>query len=203
MLLLAVTVLLVPQASTPQHTPPTQDEVEGFAERVTRESFRGKQVQVPTDILRELSATAPDDYAPCDQREKNRLEAHEISAEAGAPPLLALQGRGLCYCSPTGNCSFWLYEHKHKTHQLILEIDMVQSFGFLKSKTHGYPNLVTWSHGSATDSSANLFRFDGTKYVASGGWEIEFQYLDENGNLVQPDRARITSHFWGKDTVPR
>jgi hypothetical protein len=79
---------------------------------------------------------------------------------------------------------------------------MVQTFGFLRSRTHGYPDLVTWSHGSATDRSAQLFRFDGNQYVDSGGWEEEYEYLDEDGQTVTPDKPRITSHFWGKDAIP-
>jgi hypothetical protein len=86
---------------------------------------------------------------------------------------------------------------------VVLKRGSVQSFGFLKSRTHGCPDLVTWSHGSATMSGARLFRFDGYRYVASGGWDVEFEYLGDDGQIVKPDKPRITSHFTSKDQLPR
>jgi len=75
-------------------------------------------------------------------------------------------------------------------------------FGFLKSRTRGYPDLVTWSHGSATESGGRLFRFDGNRYVASGSWDEEYEYLGDDGKIVTPDRPRIKSHFSSKDELP-
>jgi hypothetical protein len=75
-------------------------------------------------------------------------------------------------------------------------------FGFLKSRTHGYPDLVTWTHGSATEYGARLFRFDGNRYVACGGWDEEYEYLGDDGQIVKPDKPRITSHFSSKDEIP-
>jgi hypothetical protein len=75
-------------------------------------------------------------------------------------------------------------------------------FGFLKSRTHGYPDLVTWSHGSATESGAQLFRFDGNRYIASGGWDEEYEYLGDDGKVVTTDKPSIKSHFSKRDELP-
>jgi hypothetical protein len=115
---------------------------------------------------------------------------------------LAIQGQGGCFCSPTGNCELWIYEIKGGKFRAILKRGSVQAFGFLKSRTHGYPDLITWTHGSATDHGARLFRFDGIRYAASGGWEEETEYLDSKGKLVETDKPRITSHFSRQDQIP-
>ena len=115
----------------------------------------------------------------------------------------AIKGGGGCFCSPTGNCAFWIYQLKDGKYRAVLSRGSVQSFGFLKSRSHGYPDLVTWSHGSATMSAAKLYRFDGNRYVASGGWDVEFEYLGDDGQIVKPDEPRITSHFTSKDQLPQ
>ncbi len=107
------------------------------------------------------------------------------------------------FAVPRGNCDFWIYKPYKGEYRLILETGNVQIFGFLKSRTKGYPDLVTWSHASAFDSEAQLFRFDGNQYVRSGGWEEEWEYPGDNGEMVKPDRPRITSHFSAADTIPQ
>jgi hypothetical protein len=188
--------------SAAQHTPPSGQEVEAFAERARKEGHKGNRVPVPEHILKELAAKAPDDYLPCDRKERNKLEARQILLRSGSVGGLAIQGLGFCYCSPTGNCSFWIYQIRNAKYRLILETDMVQVFGFLRSRTYGYPDLVTWSHGSATQRSGELFRFDGDQFIACGGWEEEYEYLDENGQIVKPAKPRITSHFSDRDALP-
>ncbi len=76
-------------------------------------------------------------------------------------------------------------------------------FGFLKSRTHDYPDLVTWSHGSATEYGGRLFRFDGNRYGTSGGWDEEYEYLGDDGRIVKPHKPRITSHFSSEDALPK
>jgi hypothetical protein len=201
-LFLASIVLIWPRLLPAQHTPPSAEEVERFAERARAQRKIGKGVRVPNQILNELMAKAPEDYEACNLKDRNNLEAHQVLLRSNLVGGLAIQGRGFCFCSPTGNCAFWVYQLKKGKYRLVLETDMVQRFGFLKSRKHGYPDLVTWCHGSATDSAADLFRFDGNQYVVSGGWEEEYEFLGDNGQIVKPDRPRITSHFSSKDTIP-
>ena len=195
-------VLMQPHVTTAQHTPPSAHEIETFAERARKEAHVGKPVSLPEQILQELVAQAPDDCLPYDGNVRNKLEAHQLILRPGLQGGVAIQGRSFCYCSATGNCAFWIYQLRNGKYRMILETDMVQIFGFLKSRTHGYPDLVTWSHGSATERSAELFRFDGDQYIACGGWEEEYGYLDQNNKVVTLDKPRITSHFWGRDALP-
>jgi hypothetical protein len=200
--LLGIIVLLCPQVSPAQHTVPSVREVEAFAEHARSTKMIGKPVHVPDQLFNELMAEAPEDYPPCDRKNRDALEAHQILLRTNQIGGLAIKGRGECFCSPTGNCAFWIYRLKKRKYRLVLETDMVQVFGFLASRTRGYPDLVAWSHGSATESHGRLFRFDGEGYTVSGAWEEEYEYLDENGQIVRPDKPRVTSYFANKDTIP-
>jgi hypothetical protein len=202
-LLLATTVLLWPHTLPAQHTPPTAREVEAFAERAASEQYVGKEVRVPDRIFNELVAGVPAGCPFFHPDDRNILVAHQIFPTSNLLGGLAVKGSGGCFCSPTGNCEFWIYLLKSGRYRAVLRRGSVQTFGFLKSRTHGYPDLVTWSHGSATESGARLFRFDGNRYVASGGWDVEFEYLGGDGQIVKPDNPRITSHFSRKDQLPK
>lgn len=201
-LLLATTFLFWPHTLPTQHTPPTAREVEAFAKRAHSERTVGKEVRVPERLFNELVAGLPADEPFCHPENRNILEAHQILLGSNLPGGLAIQGQSTCFCSPTGNCEFWIYQLKSGKYRAILKLGSVQMFGFLKSRTHGYPDLVTWSHGSATESGGRLFRFDGNRYVASGRWDEEYEYLGDDGKIVTPDKPRITPHFSSKDELP-
>jgi hypothetical protein len=201
-LFLATTVLLWPRPLPAQRIPPTTREVEAFAERAHSEQYVGKEVRLPDRIFNQLVTGLPADYPPCHPKERNILEAHQIFLRSNLGDGLAIQGQGGCFCSPTGNCEFWMYQLKSGKYRAILKRGSVQVFGFLKSLTHGYPDLVTWSHGSATDSGARLFRFDGNRYVASGGWDEDYEYLGDDGKIVTLTKPRITSHFSSEEQLP-
>jgi hypothetical protein len=195
-------VLFWPHVLPAQHDSPSAQEVEEFARRARTEANVGKQVSVPDSIFYELKEKDSDD-SPCTVETRDGLETHQILLRSGLIGGLAIQGHGgECLCSPTGNCDFWIYQLKKGKYRLVLETN-VQVFGFLKSRTKGLPDLVTWSHASAFDSEAQLFRFDGDQYIRSGAWEEESEYPGENGEMVRPDRPRITSHFLAGDTIPQ
>jgi hypothetical protein len=202
-LTLAMIMLTWPLPLHAQHTPPTAGEVEAFAELVRSERDQGTKVRVPDKIFNELAATLPDDYPPCHPGDRNILEAHQISPVSKLAGIMVIQGQGGCFCSPTGNCEFWIYELRAAKHRVILHRGSVQMFVFLKSRTHGLPDLVTWSHGSATEHGARLFRFYGSRYVASGGWDEESEYVGDDGKIVTPAIPRITSRFSSEEQLPR
>jgi len=200
--LLATTFLLWPDTLPAQYVPPTAREVDAFAERARSERYVGSEVRVPDRIFNQLVAGLPTDKPYCHPHDRKILEAHQIVVGSNLSGALTVQGQSTCFCSPTGNCEFWIYQLKSGKYRPILRRGSVQMFGFLKSRTHGYPDLVTWSHGSATESGGRLFRFDGNRYVASGSWDEEYEYLGDDGKIVTPDRPRIKSHFSSKDELP-
>ncbi|MGA8870549.1 MAG: hypothetical protein WA434_00975 [Candidatus Acidiferrales bacterium] len=202
-LFLGSVVLLLPHALFGQHSPPTSAEVAAFAERVRVERTMGEEVPVPDVIFNTLMADAPSDYPPCNPKDRNDLDAHEVSLGSGGARILAIQGRGLCFCSPTGNCQLWIYRVKDGAYRELLGIGTVQLFGFVKSSAHGHPDLVAWSHGSATDYGVRLFRFNGYRYRNSGEWEEQYEYLDDAGQVVDVKKPRIIPHFSSEEQIPK
>lgn len=200
LVLYSTVVLFWPRLLPAQHAAPTVHEVETFAERARSQATMGDAAPLPEKIFKELTAEATDDG--CQDVNRSDFETHRVRLKLRASDVLAVWGGGQCFCSPTGNCGFWIYERRSGAYRSVLDTDGVNLFGFLKSRTHEYPDLVAWSHGSATDSEARLLRFNGDQYVLSGGWEEEYQYLDEHDQVVRPKKPRITSHFSGKDEIP-
>ena len=47
----------------------------------------------------------------------------------------------------------------------MLSSGLIQNFGFLKTPTHGLPDLVIWSHDSAQRTPGFLWKFDGENYA--------------------------------------
>ena len=58
---------------------------------------------------------------------------------------------------------------------------MVQQFELRKSKSHGYFDLETRSHGSSTSGGIDIFKFDGKEYVVTNCYD--FDYKDPKGGL--------------------
>jgi hypothetical protein len=201
-LLVVSIVLSWPRTLSAQHTPPTASEVEAFVKRAHSELNPGKQVRVPDWILKQLMAGVSASSPDCGTGNRSNLEAHQILLGPNLLGGLAILGQGGCFCSPTGNCALWIYQLKDGKYRMILKLGSVQLFGFLKSQTHGYPDLITCSHGSATEHWFGLFRFNGDRYVASGGWDEQYEYLDDHGQVVELDKPRIISGFSGKDQLP-
>jgi hypothetical protein len=200
-LLLATAVLLWPHTLPAQHTPLTASEVEAFAERAVSEQYLGKEVRVPDRIFNKLVAGVPAVDPFCHPEDRNILVAYQIFLSSNLPVGLSIKGSSGCFCTLTGNCEFWRYQLKNGKYRALLRRGSVPTFGFLKSRMQGYPDLVTWSHGSAMQSGAGLFRFDGNRYLASGGWDVELVLGDDGP--VDPDKTRISSHFTSKDQVPK
>lgn len=202
-LLFAHGVLLSPRLLPAQHTLPTAQEVEAFVERAHSEHRVGEKVAVPRRIFKELMARLTADLPPyCDVKSLSNLGGHRIPFSSNQPMGLTVAGQSQCFCSPAGNCEFWIFQLRNGKYREILDTNMVQMFGFLKTRKHGYPDLVTWSHGSATMYGGRLFRFDGERYVATGSWEEEYEFKGDNGQIVKPDKPRVTSYFSGEDELP-
>jgi hypothetical protein len=135
--------------------------------------------------------------------ELGKLDAYQKKAVGGE--LIAVWGKSSCYCSPTGNCAFWIFRFKDGKYSQLLETDMVREFGFVPSESLRLPDVVLWSHDSAMRFPGHLWKFDGRNYVSKCGWEIVTTYEDlpnlagesieehvENNSceqLVLPDRG--------------
>ena len=91
-------------------------------------------------------------------------------------------------CSPTGNCSFWIIDLRHR--RFLLDTIGVQMFTADTAPPHGMPDIVTRMHGSATESDLTRWSFQGNRYLRSACAALE--YADVDGKARK--EPTITSH---------
>jgi hypothetical protein len=118
-----------------------------------------------------------------------QIAASQLRAEAlpiGAERLFVVQGSGQDQCSPTGNCSFWIFGRDYK----ILLNTTAQQFRIQSSSDSSHPDIVTAVHCSAYDGDLKQWHFDGTTYQPSAC--ASYTYKNSFGDTYA--RARITSH---------
>jgi len=84
------------------------------------------------------------------------------------------QGKGLELCTPTGNCSFWVFELKKSgARTLLADYDfypgLYPEFGeqVQKSRTKGYSDILLAGHSKSDETSYRTFKYDGEKYFES------------------------------------
>lgn len=110
------------------------------------------------------------------------FEIRQVSINSGSRAEFLVLGRGECFCSPTGNCSFWVLAPKGSTFAVILNTFRAQGVETLPSTTLGHPDLELYGHNSAFESTHVIYRFDGERYRR--GKCVEWNYQDEK----DPDR---------------
>lgn len=104
--------------------------------------------------------------------------------------LLVRASPGPCgFCSPTGNCGFWVLAPRGDTYSVMLSTFRVQSFKVLGSASHGYPDLELSAHESAFESTHVIYQFDGRRYrrTKCTGWDYEDE--KDFGHIL--DKPRI------------
>jgi hypothetical protein len=166
---------------------------------------KGTRVRIPKDILDNLTADAVEDSTdPCSREESAKMEAYRVAHNSRKPVVsIVAWGKSSCYCGATGNCQFWVLVADHGKYRLVLDTGLVRDFGFLKAKTHGYRDLVLWSHDSADRSPARLFQFDGKEYKEVCGWEEEYVGHElPGGGWVWDPNPKINSNTCTTITVP-
>jgi|GEM_PF-5239986 len=174
---------------------PPKGEAQNIPERVWQETVANlenvAQIQVPKKILKELEVKAAN--CPTGGHEEVGLfDARRFDGEGVR--LIAIRGGGACNCSPTGNCSFWVYQDLGGRYTRVLRSSMVHQFGFLKLKSHGLPDVVLWSHGSAKESTASLWQFNGVRYLKRCNWEVLFKGDSEDAQVRNNTCEAMKAH---------
>jgi hypothetical protein len=106
----------------------------------------------------------------------------DLSGRAGRE--LIVRAADPCNCSPTGNCLFWVLRKNGTGFDVLLETDLVNNYSVKNSRTNGYRDLMTASHGSAYQSGLTLYKFDGKEYKASECMNREYE-LQEDGSVAK------------------
>src|SRR5581483_5208407 len=103
-----------------------------------------------TEILEQVKQTGGDESeGPLE----DELRVRRVSL--GSVDGLVIVGSGAFFCSPTGNCTTWVFR-KQGEHWGSLFLGLApeaQQFGFERKTSHGIRNLVLSLHGSAFETS--------------------------------------------------
>jgi hypothetical protein len=91
-------------------------------------------------------------------------------------------------CSPTGNCTFWVFMRSDNRYKLILEKEAVQTFTIRPKRTNSFNDLVLGQHGSASERDLIVYRFVDGKYRRGPCYNVNFERLvgDEVQELENP-----------------
>jgi hypothetical protein len=122
--------------------------------------------------------------------ELDSIRIARAALHSAAQAELLVQASDDCNCSPTGNCGFWVLHKSGKAFEVLLATGNVQGFSVQSTRTHGYRDLMTSSHGSASMHGLTLYKFDGKQYQQTD-CAMEEYMMREDGSIA--DRPVITS----------
>jgi hypothetical protein len=100
------------------------------------------------------------------------LDVKELDLNRNGRKEILLRGNNSNLCSPVGNCGFWIYEKKgRKYRKLLASTDFweITAMGeqVKKSTTNGYFDILLKGHFTASDTTYDVYEFNGTKYKQS------------------------------------
>jgi hypothetical protein len=106
----------------------------------------------------------------------------------GIPEVIA-QASDDVSCSPTGNCTIWVFMRSGNGYKLILKKGAIQTFTITSKRTNGFNDLVLGQHGSAVEQALYVYRFVDGKYRQGQCYSVRFTRLvgDEEQELDEPD----------------
>ena len=125
------------------------------------------------------------------KQEIDTIRIARAALRANAPEQLLVQASDACHCGGTGNCGFWVVERRGKGFRVLLETEMVQEFSLEQSRSNGYRDIMTSSHGSATLQGLVLYKFDGKQYRTSDCASVEYPIKDDGSPAGPPKLTRM------------
>ena len=135
------------------------------------------------------------DYLAYDNLETFRcsenFETERVELNRDGTSEIVVQGLNKYLCSPTGNCTFWVYRATAGGYEKLLEASDVQQYYFRNSFNNGYRDITTAMHGSAWDSDLSVYKFDGTQYRLKECLSRSYGYLDNRGRFRETTKPII------------
>jgi hypothetical protein len=153
----------------------------------------GRRVAVPREIVAQLIRdTAAYEMMPTDADTlAANLGAEALDLGGAGPPALFVHGM-LAFCGAQ-NCPAWIYRRTSAGYERLLAAYTVQAVEVRATISHGYRDVVTFAHSSASDSYLTRYRFDGRVYRPVACYLRTVHYHDARGNDHQLARARTTA----------
>jgi hypothetical protein len=115
-----------------------------------------------------------------------------VQLNGNGAPEIATQPFGEHWCSPTGNCAFWLFQKSGAGYKLILEKGAAQGFTVQPTRTNGFSDLVLTMHGSATEKDLYVYQFRGGQYRRAACYEANWTSLGDDGAYRDRKEPEIT-----------
>jgi hypothetical protein len=150
---------------------------------------------LPANTLRLLKHKFSSNDSTCPVNPEKDFRVSQVDLDGDGIPELIVFPTGECFCSPTGNCDFWIYRTTRTELQPILDSDGIQSFKVLTNRTKGYLDISTYSHSSASEGDLKIWKFDGKFYRVAECYEQSWSFNDEKGEqhiLKQPRNKRVS-----------
>ncbi len=150
--------------------------------------LRGEKIKQHVELKRD------DDWAGITEHEA-RIELIDVNGDK-IKELTIQTG-----CATVGNCELWIFQKDGKGFKKILEAEMVQMFNLRKSRTTGYFDFETKSHGSSTSGGIAIYKFDGNEYRINNCFGYEYEPVinkngeslyTKNGQWVMKDKPTLT-----------
>lgn len=142
-------------------------------------------------LLKVLTLQFKGDPQPSVRAAETRIKAIDLNGD-GVPEIIAQTVGVGNWCSPTGNCAFWVFQKAASGYKVILDKGAVQSFTVQAARNDGFSDLVLAMHGSATEQDLYLYRFSHGSYHRTACYDANWEYLDKNGELHELKEPRIT-----------
>jgi hypothetical protein len=124
---------------------------------------------------------------------QTRIRPIELSSSGGKE--FVAQAVDSLFCSPTGNCDFWVFAKRGNAYSVILHRGSIQTFTVQSTRTNGFHDIVLGMHGSATEQGLTLYRFNGSSYRPAGCFDADWEVLDEDqeSHLLEEPRVKPCS----------
>jgi len=90
-------------------------------------------------------------------------------------------------CSPTGNCSILVLRAAQGRYRVVLD-GIGQTYSIKRDRTNGFRNIELSMHGSAAESTIKAYKFNGSRYLRVGCYNVIFATSDG----TELDRPRTT-----------
>jgi hypothetical protein len=121
-----------------------------------------------------------------DAVKETRVKLIDLNGD-GIPEVIA-QASDNESCSPTGNCTIWVFARSGQGYRLILERNAIQTFAIRPTRTNGFKDLVLRQHGSAFESDLFIYRFANGKYHKNACYDANWVSMDgdERHELKDP-----------------
>jgi hypothetical protein len=156
-------------------------------------SERKRLIEVITDQIRDV---ASEDHGVTSEGQlakiaaKTRIKYMDLNGDA-KPEVIAQAGAEETGCSPTGNCPFWILHRQGTSYEVLLEGE-AQTFTIQRTRTKGYSDIVLSRHGSASESEAREYTFDGSFYREGPCFDVEWSDYGEDGKFDELKKPRVS-----------